>query len=134
MTRVLTIFLFVLFGLTAETKIVSDQVSVNTLGAVVKAPPVRNDYSSVNVTTAAYVELVASTAQDLNGMEIFDSSGQSLVIAFGAAASEVDQYFIHPGGNVNKILLEIPKGTRIAIKAISANATVGELLLNFYGR
>lgn len=93
---------------------------------------VRNDYSGVPVTTAAYVTLVASTAQAYQEFEIFDSSGQTLVIAFGAAASEVNKFLVFPGGN-GRVRRNVPSGTRISIKAVSANATVGEIDLNLYG-
>ena len=92
---------------------------------------VRNNYASVSVTTAAYVQLVASTSGIVNEIEIFDSSGQTLVLAFGAAASEVDKVYITPGGN-GRIPLLIPASTRVSIKAVSANATVGEIDINFY--
>ncbi len=92
---------------------------------------VRNVYSSVNVTTAAYVQLVASTAATINLLDIFDSSGQTLVFAVGAAASEVDQFNIYPGGN-GRIELAIPSGSRLSIKAVSATANVGELDINCF--
>lgn len=89
----------------------------------------RNDYSSVNVTTAAYTQITASSASTINKIQIFDSSGQTMVIAVGAAASEVDQFYVFPGGV--EIDLTIPASSRISIKAISANATVGEISINF---
>lgn len=85
----------------------------------------RNDYSSVNVTTGAYVELISATSDDVNQLYIFDSSGQTLYIAVGAAASEVNQYYVVPGGN-GLIELFIPSGSRVSLKAVSGNATVGE--------
>lgn len=91
----------------------------------------RHDYSAVNVTTAAYEELIAATPSDAKIMEIFDSSGQTLVIAFGAAAAEVDQFLVYPGGN-GALKIDVPSGTRISIKAVSANATIGEICLNLY--
>lgn len=94
-----------------------------------KVELIRNVYSSVNVTTAAYVQLVASTSGEINWIDIFDSSGETLVLATGAAAAEVDQVYIFPGGN-QKIPLQIAAGTRISVKAISATASVGELLIN----
>lgn len=110
----------------------SDQSTLPTnVGGNVPNGFVRNNYSSVNVTTAAYVQLFASTAAITNVAEIFDSSGQTLVIAFGAAASEVDQFLVSPGGN-GRMTLRIPAGTRISIKAVSANATSGEIDLNLY--
>lgn len=92
---------------------------------------IRNDYTSVNVTTAAYVQLIASTSGITNVLEIFDSSGQTLKIAFGAAASEVDQFLVFPGGN-GRITCKIAASTRISIRAVSATASVGEIDLNLY--
>ena len=91
----------------------------------------RNDYSITPVTTAAYVQLVASTAAITNLLEIFDSSGQTLVLAIGAAAAEVDKFYINPGGN-GQVPLAIPAGSRISIKAVTANATAGYINLNLY--
>lgn len=93
---------------------------------------VRNDYGSINVTTAAYTQLIASLGAEVEEIEIFDSSGRTLVLAIGAAASEVDQLYIVPGGN-GRIPFKIAAGTRVAIKAVSANATAGEISANFYG-
>lgn len=92
---------------------------------------VRNDYSSVNVTTAAYVELIASTGSEINQLEIFDSSGETLKLALGAAASEVDLLLVTPGGN-GIIPVNIPAGTRVSIRAVSATASVGEIDINCY--
>lgn len=94
---------------------------------------VRNDYSSTNVTTAAYTQLIASTSNEYQQVEIFDSSGQTLKLATGAAASEVDRFIITPGGNDRPIRFRIASGTRISIKAISATASTGEIDINFYG-
>lgn len=93
---------------------------------------VRNDYTSTSVTTSAYVQLVASLAAACTEIEIFDSSGSTLVLATGAAASESDKVYVTPGGN-GRIPLAIAASTRISIKAVSANASVGEIVINFYG-
>lgn len=89
-----------------------------------------HDYSSVNVTSAAYVELIASTSVACKQLEIFDSSGQLLILALGAAASEVDKLYILPGGN-GQVICNIPAGTRISIKAASTTASTGYLAINF---
>ena len=93
---------------------------------------IRNDYTSTSVTTAAYVQLIASTSADVKKMRIFDSSGQTLLIAIGAAASEVDKFLVFPGGN-EEIEVNIPSGTRISIKAVSATADSGEISINLIG-
>ncbi len=92
---------------------------------------IRNDYTGTSVTTGAYVELVASTSGVINHLDIFDSSGETLVFAVGAAAAEVDQFNITPGGN-GKINLAIPAASRLSVKAVSATASVGELDINAF--
>lgn len=111
-------------------------ISLNVRGAArVKttgydsAQLIRNDYSSTNVTTAAYVQLVASTSADINRLMIFDSSGQDFVLATGGAGSEVDQVQISPGGWDSPVDIFIASGTRISIKAKSATASSGILLI-----
>lgn len=92
---------------------------------------IRNDYTATNVTTGAYVQLTAATATALRAIEVFDSSGQSLKIAFGAAGSEVDKFAVLPGGN-GRIPCVIPSGTRLSVKAVSGTASSGELIINLY--
>lgn len=93
---------------------------------------IRNDYSVTNVLTSAYVQLIASTSEEITELDIFDSSGNIMVVAFGAVSSEVDQFYISPGGN-GKLPVSIPAGTRVSVKAVSANSTVGDLIINFFG-
>lgn len=91
----------------------------------------RHNYQSTSVTTAAYVELIASTAEAVTTLYVFDSSGQTLVLATGEAGSEVDQpWYIVPGGNDTVSVTTIPAGTRLSIKAVSATANKGELVIN----
>lgn len=90
-----------------------------------------NDYSVTSVTTAAYVQLIASTASVTNKLEIFDSSGEVMILAVGAAAAEVDQFYVLPGGN-GPVDLAIPSGSRISIKAKTATASVGLIAINLY--
>lgn len=90
---------------------------------------VRNAYGTTAVTTTAYVQLVASTSGVVNHLIIFDSSGSSMYLAFGAAASEVNQVIIPPGGMQAGIPLKIPSGTRISIKAVDTNASTGQILM-----
>ncbi len=101
-------------------------------GGLGLADSVRNDYTGTNVTTGAFVELIASTAAISKELEIFDSSGETLELATGAAASEVRVAIITPGGN-GRIPIGIAAGTRVSVKAISATASVGELDINLYG-
>ncbi len=104
-------------------------VSTTPVGKLVSGK-VRNDYTGTPVTTLAYVELFAALPLTTE-LEIFDSSGQTLVLAFGAAGFEVDTVHVVPGGN-GRIPLAVPAGTRVSVKAVSANATAGEITVNAY--
>lgn len=113
--------------------IASDQSSVPvSVVALSQKEFVRNDYTGTAVTTAAYVQLIASLAFDVKEIEIFDSSGETLKLALGAAASEVDQLLVFPGGN-GRIPFSASATDRLSIRAVSANATVGEVSINLYG-
>jgi len=112
------------------TKADTDNVKIISNKGMASIGVLRNDYSVTPVTTAAYVELVASTSDVINSIMVFDSSGETLVIAVGAAASEVDQFIVPPGGS-GQIDLYISSGSRISATALSANATTGELDLTF---
>lgn len=119
-------------AITSETVNSATGLSVADVGFVKANTPVYNDYTGTSITTAAYVTLIASTSATTREIEIFDSSGQALYLAVGAAASEVNQMIIYPGGN-GRVKLSIPAASRVSAKAITANATVGFLVINLYG-
>lgn len=118
---------------TAQTTLNTIATNTSTSNtALASVEFVRNDYTSTGVTTAAYTQLIASTTAATKRLDLFDSSGQTLKLAVGGSGSEVDQFLIYPGGN-GQLNLAIPAGSRISIKAVSANASVGELDLNLFG-
>lgn len=93
----------------------------------------RLSYSSTNVTTGAWVELEDSFVGNATHLEVFDSSGQTMELAIGASGSESAlPFYIIPGGNTQLISCPISAGQRIAIRAVSASATSGEISINFY--
>lgn len=96
------------------------------------ADSVRYDYTGVNVGTVSWVQLVASTAANINAITIFDSSGKTLELGTGGAGSETRVMLIPPGGVDGPVQLYIPAGTRVAVRAVSATATAGELDITGY--
>lgn len=93
---------------------------------------VRNDASSTNITTSAWVELVdATTSERSEWMEVYNSTGEILEFGVGASGSEVSQFYIMPGGN-GLIPALIDSGQRLVVKAVSGNATSGDLVINFW--
>lgn len=112
--------------------IASDQGTIPSgKGRSVANAPVRNDYTITPVVIGTYTQLVAATTLATNMVEIFDSSGQALYFAVGAAGSEVNQFIINPGGN-GQVPLAIPAGSRVSIQAITATANSGFIDVNFY--
>lgn len=101
----------------------SDQsvISSSQKGRALANAPTVTTYGTP-VTSAAYVQIIASTTSATNLVEIFDSSGVAIYFAVGAAASEVNQFVIYPGGN-GQVPLAIPAGSRISYKAVSTSAT-----------
>ena len=91
----------------------------------------RIDYSLTNVTTLAWTEVIAATSASIEWMDIFDSSGETLQIGTGGAGAEVHLGYVIPGGN--SLYNVIPAGTRIALRAVSNDATVGEFVVNMFG-
>ncbi len=90
---------------------------------------VLHDYSAVNVTNSAYVQLTGSTSGVINKLQVFDSSGQALILAVGAPGSEVDTFYVFPGGT-GDVEIHIPAASRLSIIATTATANTGTLLLN----
>lgn len=106
-------------------------ISASQPGRARANAPVLNDNASVNITTAAYVQLVASTTSASNAIEVFNTCASYIYLATGAPASEVDQILIPPGGN-GLIPLAIAASTRVSVKAADVNATTGKVGVNFY--
>jgi len=86
-------------------------------------------YATTNVTTSAYVTLVASTSS-CSKLQITDTSGQLLKLATGIAGSEVDICTCTVSGSVI-VPIYIPAGQRLSIKAVSASATTGFNAVSF---
>lgn len=110
----------------------SNQSAITTTqqGSTNANAPTYNIYSSSSITTAAYTQLVASTTSAINALDIFDSSGQAMILATGGAGSETIIAYVPPGGASYRV--SIPAGTRVAYKALTANATSGYLLINYW--
>jgi hypothetical protein len=93
------------------------------------------DTGSTNITTSAWVQLYAATAQPCSFLDIFNETTSIIQIAVGGVGSEVALPFYIYGGNLPQFVpvdFLIPKGSRISAKAIDANATTGYLIINMF--
>jgi hypothetical protein len=91
-----------------------------------------NAYASTNVTTLAYVQLIASTANVVNNLCISNSSGSIIKVGTGAPASETARIYLPAGGAGCYTNLNIPAATRISLEALDATASTGYFLLTGY--
>lgn len=93
-----------------------------------------HDFNGTPVTTAAWVQLIASMDKAISTVEIYNSSGSILELGLGSAGNEVSiPYYILPNGSLILLPIEIAFGQRLSAKAVNQDATVGELVLNFLG-
>lgn len=95
----------------------------------------RKDYGSNNVTTATWVNIISSLTTRTSGLEIYDSSGRVIQISIGASGDEGNQilpFRIVPGGMPTASLIQLSEGARLSIKAEDADATSGQLIINFF--
>lgn len=94
---------------------------------------IRNDYASANVTTGAWVQLDASLDSRVSHAEISDSSGQVMELGYGPVGSEQRLILLPEGGLFSRFPLKLDAGMRLAVRAVSGDATSGNLIINFYG-
>jgi hypothetical protein len=102
--------------------VVSPTVYTNTTLA-------RVDYSLNPVSTGTWYEISPSISAAWKQIYIFDSSGSVMQLGIGGAGSEIAKINIPPGGSTVGWPLTIPAGSRIAIKAVDVNATVGQMVI-----
>jgi hypothetical protein len=90
------------------------------------------DIANNNVATNAYKQITAATTVALSFLDIYNGSTKILILAIGGAGNEVDLAYIYPGISSQVLPFDsmIPKGTRVSVKALDANATTGYLVMN----
>lgn len=87
------------------------------------------NYTSGNVTTGAWTQVIASLAAATNVLCVTDTSGQIMELGTGSAASETRVFLIAQGFS-GCIPLSLGGGTRISVRAVTATANTGYLVLS----
>lgn len=88
--------------------------------------------SSTNVTTGAYVQLVAKLAGTVEAIQFYNGTTSTLALATGAASSEVQKVLLGPGlSDLIPTESLFPAGSRLSVIAVDANASSGNIAINF---
>jgi len=82
--------------------------------------------------TISYFQVVASTADAIDRIAMYETTGETIQLAIGGSGSEVLKLTIGPGCD-QIIDVNIPAGSRIAVRTVGSNATAGSLILNMVG-
>lgn len=93
---------------------------------------VRIDFSSSNISTSSYTELISSTSAITRKISIFLGTGTPMYLAVGASSSEVDKFIISPGMD-RTIEVNIPAGSRLSLKSIGSAITASTMIVNLMG-
>lgn len=92
------------------------------------------DYSVTPINSTTWTQILASLPDDVNLLEIFDSSGALNQLGYGPAGHEQNLILIMPGGNTNQIRALLNAGMRIVAKSVNPTGTIssGILAINLY--
>lgn len=94
--------------------------------------PYYRDYSSSNLPSSGWTEVVSSSPEAVLLVQSFDSSGEAVQVATGDAGAEVVIGYLPPGGG--EFPCDLPAGSRVAIRPLGvSDITVGMLLLHVIG-
>lgn len=105
-------------------------LAANAFAAVVTTGVNVHSYASTNVTTSAYVTLVASTPYTTCKVVVQDTSTKIIKLAVGSAGNEVD-LATAPVSGMYVLPTCVPASSRISAKAVDASATTGYNILSF---
>jgi hypothetical protein len=90
------------------------------------------DMASVNISTS-YTQVIASTGSAINSIQVQNQGAVPILIAVGAAASEVVYYIAAAGHDSSQVALNIPSGSRIAIRSQTGTITANYFILQTFG-
>lgn len=101
-------------------------MAVNTSQVAVTA------YASTNVTTSAYLPIIAGTAVACSKLEITDTSGKVIKVAVGDQGNQKDICSAAVSGTVI-VPVYIPAGSNVWLKAIDSTASTGFNVVSLLG-
>ena len=96
----------------------------------------RLDIVANPITTAAWVQVLASTPKACTALMVSYTGESILKVSTGATADEdnhIMDFYIAPGMDQVMIPVEIAKGKKLSVEALDQNTALGELVMNFFG-
>jgi hypothetical protein len=108
------------------------EIPVSTGGAVAATTikeTVYIDYAMAPITTADWTEIIVATSDLIKDWSVFDSSGEVMELGVGALGAEARFALVQPGGG-DPFKHQLPAGSRISIRAVTANVNDGLLVIN----
>ncbi len=90
------------------------------------------DTSGTNVTSSAYVQLLATTTSAASAMMLHNSGAQPLKLAIGGAGSEVDTGIVIPIAVTILVPCAVGNAKRLAVKSIGGTQSSGIVTVSFY--
>lgn len=96
--------------------------------------PATLDTSATNVTSSAYVTLIAKTSvlKAASAILIHNPGAQPLKLALGDAGAEVDTGLVIPINAVFMIPMEIPANKRLSLKSLGSTQSSGIITCSFF--
>lgn len=90
------------------------------------------DFSDIQSSAGSTFALTSSLARSVFRVQYFDTTGEFIGVYVGAVGSEVLEFIVGPGANM-ETPATLPVGSRVSIRSMGAAPTAGKLALNLLG-
>jgi len=87
---------------------------------------------STNITAAAFFELQAATAKACSAVCLTNQGAQPILVATGAAGSEVLTGLVIPPADAIIVPIEIAAGVRVSLKSLGATQSSGYVTISYF--
>lgn len=108
---------------------------IRSLLAQFPAEKLSLDIAATNVTTAAWVEIIAATTMSCDAIAVDNTSDAVLQVSIGAVGAEdnaILPFYFKACEESTMLPCPIAKGKRISVKAVNHNVTYGDIVINTF--
>lgn len=86
-------------------------------------------YLSTPVDTSTWQELIASTAETINEIFVYDTGGKIMELGVGAVGFETRIFLVSYGGPSSPVDILIAAGSRLCVRGITGTASTGDITI-----